>query len=158
MQLCLVLCTSLDGREIWGRMCMYGWVPLLFTWNQHNAVIWLYPQHKTKSVMLELEHIDFSKRNKINKMTYWVGQNLFGLMYYGKPKWTFRSTHTQQWLSGKESAWKAEDPGSIPGSGRSPGEGIGYPLQNSCPENPMDRGTWQATVQGVAKSWTRLCC
>ena len=50
----------------------------------------------------------------------------------------------------------AEDVGSIPGSGRSPGEGNGTPLQYSCLENPMDRGAWQATVHGVAKSWTRL--
>ena len=42
----------------------------------------------------------------------------------------------------------------IPGWGRSPGGGNGNPLQSSCLENPMDRGTWQATVQGVAKSWT----
>ena len=46
--------------------------------------------------------------------------------------------------------------GSIPGSGRSPGEGNGYPLQYSCPENPMDRGAWRATVCGVTKSQTRL--
>ena len=46
----------------------------------------------------------------------------------------------------------AEDVGSIPGSGRSPGEGNGTPLQYSCLENPMDRGAWQATVHGVAKS------
>ena len=45
---------------------------------------------------------------------------------------------------------------SIPGLGRSPGEGNGNPLQYSCLENPMDGGTWQATVHGVAKSWTRL--
>ena len=50
----------------------------------------------------------------------------------------------------------AEDLGLIPGSGRSPGEGNGYPLQCSCLENPIDRGAWQATVLGVAKSWTRL--
>ena len=43
-----------------------------------------------------------------------------------------------------------------PGSGRSPGEGFGDPLQYSCLENPMDRGAWRATVQGVAKSQTRL--
>ena len=43
---------------------------------------------------------------------------------------------------GKESAYNAEDPGSIPGSGRSPGEGNGNALQYSCLENPMDRGTW----------------
>ena len=46
--------------------------------------------------------------------------------------------------------------GSIPGSGRSPGEGHGNPLQDSCLENSIDRGAWQATVHGVAKSWTRL--
>ena len=47
-------------------------------------------------------------------------------------------------------------PVSIPGSGRSPGEGNGNPLQYSCLENPMDRGAWWATVHGVAKSRTRL--
>ena len=46
--------------------------------------------------------------------------------------------------------------GSIPGSGISPGEGNGNPLQYSCPENPMDWGAWWATVHGVAKRWTRL--
>ena len=46
--------------------------------------------------------------------------------------------------------------GSIPGSGILLGEGNGNLLQYSCPENPMDRGAWQATVHGVAKSWTRL--
>ena len=57
---------------------------------------------------------------------------------------------------GKESARNAGDPGSIPGSGTSPGEGNGNPLQCSCLENPMDRGAWRATVHGVAKSWTQL--
>ena len=46
--------------------------------------------------------------------------------------------------------------GLIPGSGRSRGEGNGNPLQHSCLENPMDRGTWQAIVHGVAKGWTQL--
>ena len=98
--------------------------------------------------------------------------------------------------AGRESACNAGDPGSIPGSGRSPGEGIGYPLQYSWASViaqtvkyppamqetwvrslawedpleegmathssilawriPMDRGAWQATVHGVAKSQTRL--
>ena len=52
---------------------------------------------------------------------------------------------------GKESACNAGDPGSIPGSGRPPGEGNGNPLQYSCLENHMDRGAWQATVRGVAR-------
>ena len=56
----------------------------------------------------------------------------------------------------KEAACNAGDPGSIPGSGRSPGEGNGYPLQYSCLENPMDRGAWRVTVHGVAESRTRL--
>ena len=57
---------------------------------------------------------------------------------------------------GKASAYNAGDLGSIPGSGRFPGEGKGNPLQYSCLENPMDRGAWSATVHGVAKNRTRL--
>ena len=53
---------------------------------------------------------------------------------------------------GKASAYDVGDPGSIPGSGRSPGEGNGNPLQYSCLENPMDGRAWWATVHGVAKS------
>ena len=57
---------------------------------------------------------------------------------------------------GKEFACNAGDLGSIPRSGRSLGEGHGYPLQYSCLENPMDRGAWWATLHGVATSWTQL--
>ena len=57
---------------------------------------------------------------------------------------------------GKESAGNAGDLGSIPGSGRSPGERNGYPLQYSCLENSMERGAWKATVHGAAKSLTWL--
>ena len=51
----------------------------------------------------------------------------------------------------KNSPGYAGDAGSIPGSGRSPGEGNGNPLQYSCLENPTDRGAWQATVHGIAR-------
>ena len=54
----------------------------------------------------------------------------------------------------KQSACNVQDPGSIPGLGRSSGEGNGNPLQYSCLENPMDRGAWRVTAHGVAKSWT----
>ena len=57
---------------------------------------------------------------------------------------------------GKASAYNAGDLGSIRGSGRSPGEGNGNPLQYSCLENSIDGGAWWATDQGVVKSWTRL--
>ena len=56
----------------------------------------------------------------------------------------------------KESACNAGDPGSIPASGRCPGEGNGNPLQYSCLENSMDRGAWQATVHGVANCWDTI--
>jgi len=57
---------------------------------------------------------------------------------------------------GKESACNARDPGLILGSGRSLGEGNGYPLQYSCLENSMDGRAWWATVHRVTKSQTRL--
>ena len=57
---------------------------------------------------------------------------------------------------GKESAYNAGNLGSIPGLGRSSGEGNGNSLQYSRLENSTDRGAWQATVHGIAKSWTGL--
>ena len=57
---------------------------------------------------------------------------------------------------GKVSACNVGVLGSIPGLGRSPGEGNGTPLQYSCLENPMDGGAWWVTVHGVAKSLTQL--
>ena len=76
-------------------------------------------------------------------------------------QWTNKASYLEiSWfpgsLDGKASVYNAGDPGSIPGLGRSPGEGNGNPLQYSCLENPMDRGAWWATVHGVAKSRTRL--
>ena len=57
---------------------------------------------------------------------------------------------------GKESNCNAGDLSLIPGSGRSPGERNGYPLQYSCLENSMDRGAWWAIVHEIAKSWAQL--
>ena len=57
---------------------------------------------------------------------------------------------------GKESACNLGDLGSIPGLGRFPVEGTGYPLQCSCLENSMDREARMATVHGFAKRWTQL--
>ena len=59
-------------------------------------------------------------------------------------------------LDDKESAHSAGDLGSIPGLGRSPGEGHSHLLQYSCLENPMDGGAWRAAVHGVAESQIRL--
>ena len=58
--------------------------------------------------------------------------------------------------NGKESAYNVGDLGLIPGWEDSPGEEHGNILQNSCLENPMDRGAWWAMVDRVAKTWARL--
>ena len=55
---------------------------------------------------------------------------------------------------GKKSAFNAGGIGSIPRSGRSPGEGNGYPFQYSCLGNPMDRGAWWGTIHGVRRNQT----
>ena len=55
---------------------------------------------------------------------------------------------------GKDSACNVGDLGSLPGLGRSPGEGKGYPLQYSCLGNPKNRGAWRTTVDGVTESRT----
>ena len=68
----------------------------------------------------------------------------------------FVTTEFSGGSEGKGSPCNAGDLGSIPGLGRSTGEGHGNPPQYSCLETPKDRGTWQATVRGVAKSQTQL--
>ena len=80
-----------------------------------------------------------------SSLCYSVNSNCY-YYYYGFPG------HSDD----KESACNTRDLGSIPGQGRSPGGGHGYPLQYPCLENSMDRGTWWAVVQGVAKSQIRL--
>ena len=62
----------------------------------------------------------------------------------------------QCWKNLPANAGGARGVGSIPGLGRSPGKGNGNLLQDSCLENTMDRGTWWATVHGIAKNWAWL--
>ena len=62
-----------------------------------------------------------------------------------------------RWLNSKESACNARDMGSNPGSGRSPGEGNGNPLQYSCLGNPIEREAWWSRVHGITKSQIQLC-
>ena len=83
-------------------------------------------------------------------------RSLVGYTPNGLKSQTQVSTHTHfgllWWFSGKESACYTGDAGSVPGSGRSPGEGNGNPLQYSCLGNPMDRGAWWPVVHGVARA------
>jgi len=73
-----------------------------------------------------------------------------------KTVWKFLKILKIELPYGKVSTCNAGELGSIPGSGRSPGEGNGNPLQYSCLGNSTERGDWQAIIHGVAKSWTRL--
>ena len=79
--------------------------------------------------------------------------NLRANAFLGKARWTMDFPGGS---AGKESACNAGDPGLIPGSERCPGEGNGYPLQYSYPENSMDRAAWWAAVLGVTESRTWL--
>ena len=84
---------------------------------------------------------------------------LYLKFFYGETLLTSLVVNSLDFSDGsdsKASAYNAGDPGSIPESGRPPGEGNGNPLQYSCLENSMDGGAWWATVHGVAKSQTRL--
>ena len=75
-------------------------------------------------------------------------------MYFNIIKIIYDKPGLPKWCSGKASSANAGDKGSIPGTGRSPGEGNSNPLQYSCLGNPMDRGARWATVHGDAKSRT----
>ena len=85
-----------------------------------------------------------------------------GVAEFGMAEWLSATQHT--YIYGgflddshrKDPSCNEEDPSSTPRSGRSPGEGNGYPLQCSCLQNSMDRGAWWAIAHGVAKSWTWL--
>ena len=100
------------------------------------------------------------------KSQWYMIMNIYSQRYSGQWKlgWTkFSQEILLQIMVGfpgssaaKESACNAGDPGSIPGSGRPPGEGIGNSLQYSCLENSMDRGGWRGTVHGIVKSCTQL--
>ena len=97
--------------------------------------------------------IDLHKWREWNSSTSgWVSNGILSLMSLGDnwvPVWL--KYGLPWWLSGKEFACNAGDMDSIPGLGRSPGEGNGILLQYSCQESSMDRGAWRATVHGVEK-------
>ena len=109
---------------------------------------------KWQGALLQLSWSRSGQRRKTTcsrHVRLWTGQ---GCVYQHNTSPT--SKGLPWWLNGKESAWQCKDMASIPGSGRSPREGNGNPLQYSCLGNPVDRGAWWATVHGVTKSLTWL--
>ena len=93
-----------------------------------------------------LLHYIFELFSNLESMTYNAMKNMQNVHWLGFP-W---------WLSSKEFTCNVGDTGSITGSGSRPGGGSGNPLQYSCQKKPIDRGSWWATVQRVAKSQTWL--
>ena len=113
----------------------------------HTHIYWVGPRIHSVS-----EYI-------FQKSSWWKWKTC--LLFLLKNQTNFLANHVYReglpwWLSGKESACNAGDPGSVPGRGRSSGGGHGKSLQYCCLENPMDRGAWQATVHGVTQSQTQL--
>ena len=82
------------------------------------------------------------------EVTYRLNDKIRGMRYQMLAKFGFPGGS-----DGKESVCNVGAPGSIPGLGRSPGEGNGNPLQCSCLENSKDKGAWRVTVHGVTESW-----
>ena len=128
----------------------------------HCRQILYYLSHKRTPRILEWVAYPFSRGSSwLRSWTRWATRE--DLSKWSQPQ---RAIYCIVWFhymkcpdcssDGKESARNAEDPGSIPGSEWSPGEGNGYLLQYSYLENPMDSGTWRATVHGVTKSQTWL--
>ena len=89
-----------------------------------------------------------------NPGTWWVWGVTLGFPASDLLEWSLEMLGFHGGSDGKESACSTGDLGSIPGCGRSPGEGYGNPVQYSCLENSMDGGAWRATVHGVTKSQT----
>ena len=101
----------------------------------------------TEELAFERERLEKKKKG---------GGNWYSLIcvHYSISCWTSQMALVVKNLPAK--AGDVRDVDSVPGLGRSPGGGHGNPLQNPCPENPMDRGAWRATAHGVAKSQTWL--
>ena len=132
----------IDKHQPWLYMCSPSWTPLPPPSPSHpsGSSQCTSPEHPVPCINLGLA-IYFTYDNIHVSMLFF-----FQLVFNWFPGGS----------DGKASAYSAGDLGSIPGWGRSLGEGNGNPLQYSCLKNPMDGGAWQATVHGVTKSRTRL--
>ena len=117
---------------------MFFWNPLVFSMIQCMLAIWS---------LVPLPFLNPAWTSGSSQFTYcWsLACRIWALL---ESPWGIWNLGFPGGLAGNKSAYNVGDLGLIPGLGRSPGEGNGNPLQYSCPENPMDRGAWQSTVDG----------
>ena len=154
-----------NGDQSWvffGRTDVESETPILWPPNAKNWLIW-------KDRDAEKDWGQEEKGTTEDKIVRWhyrlnrhgfgwtpgVGDGQAGLVCCGS--WGCKEldmTEQLNWTEPMQETWRVTD--SIPGSEISPRGGYGNPLQSSCLENPMDRGAWQATVHGIAKSWIQL--
>ena len=120
-------------------------------WNQLPRLL-LFPQYLVMKAFKPTEKLNAVYHN----MHISIIQILQMLTFFHVCLIIYLSLGFPRGSDSKESACNAGDWNSIPGLGRSAGEGNGYPFQYSCLENSMDKGAWQATVHRVAKSQTQL--
>ena len=106
---------------------------------------------KQQSVIPSLAGIGTNSRPLVTTLPFVMDSHM---LCYGRPPRGFAGGSVVK--NSFANSGDAGDTGSVPGPGRSPRVGNGNPLQDSCLENCMDRGAWQATVDGVTKSQTRL--
>ena len=132
-------------RNQWGK-CRRGW-----TFYREHVSLGTSKEARDRSI--KKPEREWRPRKHVGEVGHTWGKtgDLWGSSYQWLQRDDFPSSS-----EGKASTCNAEDLGSIPGSGRSSGDGNGNPLQYSCLENPMDRGAWWATVHGVAESQTSL--
>ena len=120
-------------------------------WNPGKWCRWTYWQSRNRDTDIERKCMNTKGGGREwDGLGDWDWQ-VYTTMYKTDKNWLYSTGGFPGIQVGKESACSAGDLGSIPGSGRSPGEGNGNPLQYSCLENPMDRGAWRATDHGVAR-------
>ena len=148
--------TSLAPEHKLWRLRLQYWPPagsraqVQWFWSTGSVAPWLVGSSQTR----DQTHLSCTGRRILN---HWITRgalffiflleyNCFFFFFLGGEVRGFPHSSVS-----KESACNAGDPGSIPRSGRPPGEGNGNPFQYSCLENPMDGGAWQATVHGVAR-------
>ena len=132
---------NIPGRELLWCEC-FKQPRGVITGDYNYPPYWQTPQEKVLNVQVFL------------CLKLWKNHNTRSLRIFLISDWINKQQGFPGGSNGEESACDAGDLGSIPGSGRSPGEGNGNLVQCSHLGNSMDRGAWWATVHGVSKSWT----